>query len=103
MLVRPIRRIRVHISAMSHEALCSLSRTIRADAVFSCLTELGYGRVAIGPFSYGERALRAYSWFDSADYRSHRGIYIEVVRNQGALQIYLRSQISASYWDLHKL
>jgi hypothetical protein len=43
------------------------------------------------------------SWFDHTDYKSHRGVYVEVARRDQALQVYLRSNISASYWDLLKL
>lgn len=88
---------------MSHEAVCSLRNPVRPDAVFACLAESGYERVAATPFWNGDRALRAFSWFDHNDYRSHRGVYVEVARRDQSLQVYLRSNISASYWDLLKL
>ena len=88
---------------MSHEAVCSLPTSAQPTAVFSCLSELGFTRVTATPFWNGERCLRSFSWFEHIDYKSHRGIYIEVARRDQALQMYLRSNISASYWDLLKL
>lgn len=60
-------------------------------------------KVGVSPLWHGERALAAYSWHDDEDYRSHTGIYAEVAPHDGALLIYLRSNVGASYWDLRKL
>ena len=88
---------------MSYEAICTLPRATRPRSLIARLAELGYVKEKISPFWHGESALCALSWHETRDYRSHVGIYLEVVADQKGLGVYLRSNIDASYWDLRKL
>ena len=87
---------------MSYEAICTLPRATRPRSLIARLAELGYVKEKISPFWHGG-ALCALSWHETRDYRSHVGIYLEVVADQKGLGVYLRSNIDASYWDLRKL
>jgi hypothetical protein len=87
---------------LSFEAYVDLPQTVGRREAVDLFAALGFVTVPIAPFWNTKGAFKAYHWEDRRDYRSYTGTYAELAEQDGHVVAYVRTNISASYWDVAK-
>lgn len=81
---------------MSYESDNQLPKAINVKDVIELIESLGYKKTHQP--TKGEIA--QYQWFELEDYKSWSGVELSILKNDGCLNVYTRTNISRSYWDL---
>jgi hypothetical protein len=87
---------------LSLEAYVDLPGTVSRPAATELLERLGFVRISMAPFWHLRGGFQAFKWEEQNDYRSYTGTYAELAEQDGHLVAYVRTQVSAGYWDVAK-